>query len=292
VAEELWCTLAAMRTLGAWLIALVVWAPERRVQAQSRDLAHEVPIDAAVTVTAAGLVIGSELGKADLVPSSCRWCDRDGTDETLNGVDRGVRSALRWAEPKAAAAVSDVTGFLLAPTAAFGGLAISAARDHAEKQTPLNVLLVMECVALSALLNQAVKFTVARERPYAHARSLGGSGQPPPKPDDNLSFWSGHSSLTFTLAAATGTVVTLRDYSFAPAVWAIGGGLAVATAYLRIAADKHYLTDVLVGAIAGSAMGVLVPLIFHPARDVPAESAPSAAAAPMATQVVTFGGLF
>jgi membrane-associated phospholipid phosphatase len=36
--------------------------------------------------------------------------------------------------------------------------------------------------------------------------------------------------------------------------------------YLRIAADKHYLSDVLTGALLGSAMGVAIPLLLHPRR--------------------------
>ncbi len=41
--------------------------------------------------------------------------------------------------------------------------------------------------------------------------------------------------------------------------------------YLRIAADKHYFSDVATAAIIGSIVGVGVPLIFHsPERAAPA----------------------
>jgi membrane-associated phospholipid phosphatase len=33
--------------------------------------------------------------------------------------------------------------------------------------------------------------------------------------------------------------------------------------HLRIGADNHYLTDVLVGAVVGGAIGVVVPYVFH-----------------------------
>jgi hypothetical protein len=36
--------------------------------------------------------------------------------------------------------------------------------------------------------------------------------------------------------------------------------LATATAYLRIAADKHYLSDVVAGAALGAIGGMLIPV--------------------------------
>ena len=42
-------------------------------------------------------------------------------------------------------------------------------------------------------------------------------------------------------------------------MWAGGFTLAAVTGYLRIAADKHYFTDVLTGAGIGVLGGLLVP---------------------------------
>ena len=39
--------------------------------------------------------------------------------------------------------------------------------------------------------------------------------------------------------------------------------LAASTAYLRIAADKHYFSDVLVGSAFGMASGIAVPLMWR-----------------------------
>jgi membrane-associated phospholipid phosphatase len=44
----------------------------------------------------------------------------------------------------------------------------------------------------------------------------------------------------------------------------VGGALATGTAYLRIAADRHWLSDVIVGMLTGVAVGIAVPLLFHP----------------------------
>ncbi len=67
----------------------------------------------------------------------------------------------------------------------------------------------------------------------------------------------------------------MRGYRLASVVWATSLPMAAATGYLRIAADKHYLTDVLTGALIGSAVGFLVPFAFH--------RAPAAAVDPVAT---------
>jgi membrane-associated phospholipid phosphatase len=39
--------------------------------------------------------------------------------------------------------------------------------------------------------------------------------------------------------------------------------LAAATGYLRIAADRHYFTDVLAGAALGAGAGLTVPYLMH-----------------------------
>jgi len=81
--------------------------------------------------------------------------------------------------------------------------------------------------------------------------------------DANLSFPSGHTALGFSLATAAGTVATLRGYRHAPYVWGAGMAVAAFTGYLRLAADKHYASDVLVGALVGSLVGWAVPYLLH-----------------------------
>ena len=279
----------ARKLLASTATAALLLAIAAPAGAQGRELRYELHLDAPITASAIGLVVGSELLKADLVPDHCRWCDRDGDRDALDFLDRGARNAFRWEDRKLAAQTSDVLGFIASPILSFGGLTIAAAEDHAEKRTPVDVLIVVECVAMSAVLNQIVKFVVARERPYAHERSVSGWLEPPKKPDDNLSFWSGHTSLTFTLAAAGGAVAALGGYDHAPLVMGVSGSLALATGYLRIAADKHYFTDVLTGAVMGSAMGILLPIVFHGRTS---ETSTPQTTAPLTTQAFSFGSSF
>jgi membrane-associated phospholipid phosphatase len=85
--------------------------------------------------------------------------------------------------------------------------------------------------------------------------------------DEDLSFYSGHTSESVSLAVAAGTVASIRHYRLAPLVWATSLPLALATGYLRIGADRHYFTDVLTGALVGAAIGFLVPYVFHRGND-------------------------
>lgn len=77
------------------------------------------------------------------------------------------------------------------------------------------------------------------------------------------SFPGGHNGLSFAVAAAGGTVATLRGCRLAPLVWIVGGAIGFVTTYLRMAADRHYFTDLTAGAALGIGTGIGIPLLFH-----------------------------
>jgi membrane-associated phospholipid phosphatase len=84
------------------------------------------------------------------------------------------------------------------------------------------------------------------------------------QPDDNdLSFFSGHATFTAAFAASAGAIALLRGYQHPWIAWVLGGALSIATGILRLAADKHYLTDVATGWIVGAGIGLSMPLLFH-----------------------------
>lgn len=231
-----------------------------------------MPVTAAVGL---GLV-ASELAKGSLVPSQCRWCDRDAWgNDTLSGVDEGVRGALKWGDTKPARLASDVTVYGVLPAAALGVSLLAAAQDGHPKEVLEDGLVIVESSVMALGLTQMVKFAIARERPFVHARTPE-ARERLREPDDDLSFFSGHTSLAFALYTSTATVATLRGRKLAPWIWGIGAPLAVLPGYLRIAGDKHYFTDVAVGGAIGAAFGVAVPLLFHRAepRHEPSPASP------------------
>jgi membrane-associated phospholipid phosphatase len=254
---------------GVVVAAVVVFAaPDAAAEKpQIAALRYDTRVDVAVTSMGATWLIMSELLKSRLVPEKCRWCYRteDGKD-LLNPYDGWVRHRLIWQDTRAADITSSVLVFALEPVSALGLTALAASHDQAINGFPLDALIIAEATVVAGVLNQVTKFGFARERPFVHflprapnvVRELTDSPS-----DDNLSFFSGHTNLAFVIATSSGTVATLRGYRLAPLVWGAGLTMAASTGYLRIAADKHYFSDVMVAAVIGSIVGVGVPLLFH-----------------------------
>ncbi len=208
------------------------------------DSPKDGPSALTLTLTGLGLaaVLSTELFKDHLAPDQPRVTDP-------NPIDRGIRNALHWDEDRmgAAALTSDLLLFGLFGSSVFWTPALSKL-DYA---THLEINL--ETLLFTALLTQTAKFLVGRERPYAAFDS-----QEPRGVDDNLSFFSGHTSLTFSLATANAVILADSYPDQKLLAYALPLTLAASTAYLRIAADKHYFTDVLVGFLVGSTVGYLV----------------------------------
>lgn len=231
--------------------------------------------------------VATSVFKDRLASAECRWCDPP-------GLDRAVRDALVWDNPQTADTVSDYTGFWATPVFTLGITALSAWGDAGATESRLGRVLddtlpVLEAVTFSQLLVQAVKFSVARQRPRAHYDSI------PAEPFDeeaNLSFFSGHATLTFSLATAAGMVAHRRGSDLEPVVWVVGMGLAATTSYLRIAGDQHYATDVLVGALFGTGMGILIPTLLHPDDDGDDENQPQQRGLRASGSVISYGGTF
>lgn len=130
-----------------------------------------------------------------------------------------------------------------------------------------DTLILIETAAVNCIVFNLAKFTVKRPRPYAFNQQLDLSE----RGDDNasLSFFSGHTSLAFSMATAYSYLYMKRhpDSSLVVPVWLGSHALAASTAYLRVHAGKHFWTDVMVGAAVGSAIGFLVPYLHTPDDD-------------------------
>ncbi len=234
--------------------------PASLVRAESaRALPYRLEVDLPLTLGALSLWLGSELAKPALAPEACRWC-------RSNGFDESVRDAWKWENPEPARRASNWITVGALPVGLAAVLGVIAARDHAAKHLPEDLLLISEAVALSGLTNQAIKFLAGRERPFVHALPEDEKARTDHPADNNLSFYSGHTSLAFSMAVSAGTVATMRGYRGARYVWAVGLPLALLSGYLRIAADRHYLSDVVVGAALGTAFGALTPWLMHRVR--------------------------
>ncbi len=256
--------LAPLPAVLALALFVIVGGSPARVRAQDpaapHALSYDLPRDLAITGGAAALWVATELLKGALAPEGCRWCEPP-------GFDAAARDALRWRDGRGLAdTLSYVTALGLAPVLVFGLDALAAHDAGALGGFWVDALVVAEATALAMALNQSVKFLVGRERPFVHALPESEKRATAVPADNDLSFYSGHTAFPFALAVAAGTVATQRGYRLAPAIWASGLALASVSGYLRIAADKHYLSDVLTGAVLGAAVGVAVPLLLHGRR--------------------------
>jgi membrane-associated phospholipid phosphatase len=177
-------------------------------------------------------------------------------------VDGDLARSVAWANPKAASTLSDVLQVALP----LGMLAYGVAEGYRLGQPSAGwsgALIVAESVSIAMLLNTAVKYAVGRARPYVWMGTPDLYGNPH---DANLSFFSGHATFAFATAVSAGTVFMMQKLPGAPIVLGVGLGVAAFTSYLRMAAEQHYLTDMLVGAAVGSLVGWAVPVLFHPPR--------------------------
>lgn len=221
-------------------------------------------IDLPVTgVLGVGWLVSEFALKPQLAPRACTWC-------ATNGFDTAVRRAFNpTLEPSAsgirpAATASDILGFVGVPLLALGLDALGA-KDAPDflKTWAVDVLIILEATLSAQVVNQTVKFLVGRGRPYtvdAPPELLATARDPH---DHNLSFFSGHTTFTVGLAISAGTVGLLRGYKLAWLTWAIAVPAALTTATLRLAADKHWMSDILVGSLVGSAFAVALPILFH-----------------------------
>jgi hypothetical protein len=113
-----------------------------------------------------------------------------------------------------------------------------------------------QALSLSLCLAQFTKTAVARPRPllYGADRSIA------VRADDYLSFFSGHTTLAFASATTLTAMALKRDMkpALTAAVAASGYSSAAVCALLRMRAGKHFPTDVIAGAIVGSALSMVV----------------------------------
>ncbi len=231
-------------------------------------LPYSLTTDATITGAAIAFWIGSEALKGHLAPDTCRWCDPPGFDSS-------VRDALRWQNTERANVISYVLPLAVEPLFVFGMDALAASRDQAPPRAAwVDALVISEATSIAMAMNQVVKFIVGRERPFVHALPEADKPNTAHPSDNNVSFYSGHATMAFAMAVSGGTVASMRRYRLAPLIW--GGGLALAavTAYLRIAADRHYASDVTTGAVLGSVTGFAVPHLFHNPRRLIVAPAP------------------
>lgn len=145
-----------------------------------------------------------------------------------------------------------------------------------------DVLIVLEAVAFAGAITNVAKWAFARYRPFNYIgihdtarydaiqqdEELRSSLQEEmEKQNAALSFWSGHTTLAFAALCASATLLTSKHLNDHPApLFALWGGTiaaGIAVAALRVESGMHFPSDVIVGALMGSAIGIAIPALHR-----------------------------
>ncbi len=232
--------------------ALISVALGARAETPSFRPRYDLLLDGTATGVAATATLTLMALKDQLGPRQCRWCQPP-------GLDRDIERSLRWHDPTLAAHLSDGLAVALGG-GALGYSVLQGYRRGDPEAGWADALLVTEATSIALVLDTTVKYAVGRQRPYAWR----GETRPRDAHDRNLSFFSEHSTFAFAVAASSSTLLLSQDDPNAVPYTVVAYGAAATVGYLRMAADEHYASDVLVGAAVGTAIGWAIPHFFHP----------------------------
>lgn len=129
-----------------------------------------------------------------------------------------------------------------------------------------------EASLLNAGLTILSKYTIRRARPFVYNANFSLADKQ--TTNAKASFFSGHASVVAlnTFFAAKVFSDYFPNSPWKPVVWALGAGIPALTGYLRVAAGKHFPTDVITGYLVGAACGYFIPAIHKKKKDAKMQS--------------------
>jgi membrane-associated phospholipid phosphatase len=112
--------------------------------------------------------------------------------------------------------------------------------------------LAFSSLLISGVLVQGLKQVFSRTRPYAASNQWEFQGPGKFRGKDNVSFPSGHTAAAFSIAAS---IATIYDSKL---VKILAYSAATLTGLSRIHDNKHWMSDVFMGAIIGTVSGIFI----------------------------------
>lgn len=223
--------------------------------------------------------------------------------QSTNGVDEGVRDAFRLSSPDSRGIAATVSDLLVAGLWAYEAIVdplVVAWGVHGKPGTAAQVFLInTEVQLVTSALQGITTAIVGRERPLVRdcddpVQSIGADSAQCAGNDRNRSFFSGHTSQAFAAASAQCMHhLNLPLYGGVSAAVPCAAGYTVAALVggLRMMADRHYFSDVLMGASVGTLVGLLVPWLFHYREGVRPPADAAGVTTPITQQFVVPNGL-
>jgi len=122
----------------------------------------------------------------------------------------------------------------------------------------------MEVALLTIGITDLTKSLAQRKRPYLYNPDISLADKQK-MIENNVydSFFSGHTSSAFAAAVFFSKTYSdiYRNTTLSKVIWGTSLALASTTGYLRYQSGQHYPTDILAGALVGSAIGYLIPVL-------------------------------
>lgn len=187
------------------------------------------------------------------------------TEEAINGLDRNIINTFdRNASFNASTLAAKQSDVFLYGSSALPIFLMASSQIKSDVFTI--AALWGETVLMNGGLTLLSKYSSQRLRPFVY--------NPDFSLEDKLdlnaktSFFSGHSSMVAASTFFAAKVFT--DYyphnRWRWLVWSLASIIPMTTAYLRVAAGKHFPTDVITGCLMGAACGFFIPEIHKKER--------------------------
>jgi membrane-associated phospholipid phosphatase len=242
-----------------------VLAPGTTPREEGQHFVFDPISDGAITAGGFGfsLVLGAILGTGEITPQ------QPGNPDKLLSIDR---TAVTQTIDKNAGTYSDI-GLYTAFGYAVLDPILSGFRDGTDAML-VDAFMYAESGALALTLTDVTKIAVRRPRPIDYVNCYPNTTPPLPgcqSTDLGLSFFSGHASATAAMGA-TATYLAFVRSPHSPRPWITLGVATLLTgfvSYERVRGGEHFPTDVIVGSMAGAAVGVIVPHLHRHLEEAP-----------------------
>ncbi|MCH7774011.1 MAG: phosphatase PAP2 family protein, partial [Bacteroidetes bacterium] len=202
----------------------------------------------AIGLTVIGLTIND-----DILPFTLDEINALNRDD-VNKFDRGA--TYNWSP--AAGNASDI---LLAVTIL--SPALLAFSDEVRNDFTPVLTMYFQTLILAETLPLMLKGITQRTRPFVYNEDA--PLEEKETQNARRSFYSGHASVAFAMAVFLSTVYSdfHPNSELKPFIWGVSLLAATTVGYLRYAAGRHFPTDIITGALVGSALGYFIPFIHR-----------------------------
>jgi membrane-associated phospholipid phosphatase len=204
-------------------------------------------------VSAIGLGIVGLTVNDDIVPFTLDEINALNRDD-VNKFDRGA--TYNWSPVVANASDILAAALILSPAL------LVFSEEVRNDFTPV-LTMYFQTLILAEALPLTIKGITQRTRPFVYNEDA--PLEEKQTQNAKRSFFSGHTSVAFAMAVFLSTVYSdfHPNSKWKPFVWGVSLLAATTVGYLRYAAGKHFPTDIITGALVGSALGYFIPFMHR-----------------------------